>query len=138
MVRVIRGAQAGDYLEEWLARGYAVSARSDRMGVRLLGEPLRRIDAGGGGDLLSQPVAPGTIQVPPDGRPIVMLADAQTIGGYPQVAHVISVDLPLMAQLRPQGMVRFVEVALEEARRLVVARAQGLQLLQAGVATKIR
>ncbi|MEN9637931.1 MAG: hypothetical protein RL077_6335 [Verrucomicrobiota bacterium] len=138
VVRVIRGAQAGDYFEEWLARGYTVSACSDRMGVRLLGEPLRRIDALGGGDFLSQPVVPGTIQVPPDGRPIVMLADAQTMGGYPQVAHVISVDLPLMAQLRPQGIVRFVEVALEEARRLVVARAQGLQLLQAGVATKIR
>jgi antagonist of KipI len=81
-------------------------------------------------------VAPGTIQVPPDGQLIVLGADAQTIGGYPQLAHVITVDLPLLAQLRPGDMVRFSEVSLAEAHRLVLAREKALAILRRGLAQK--
>ena len=99
-----------------------------------MGTPLRRQS---NTELVSLPVAPGTIQVPPDGLPIVLLADAQTIGGYPQVAHVITVDLPVMAQLRPGDQVRFVFVTLEHARELIAAQERALGLLREGVAQKL-
>jgi antagonist of KipI len=83
------------------------------------------------------PVAPGTIQIPPDGQPIVLLADAQTIGGYPQVAHVAAVDLPLLAQLRPGDTVRFRGITLAEARSLVLAREWKFGLLREGLAQKL-
>ena len=74
--------------------------------------------------------------MPPDGQPIVLMADAQTIGGYPQAAHVISVDLPLVAQLRPGDRVRFAEVPLEDAHRLVLAREHVLAMLHEGLTQK--
>jgi antagonist of KipI len=75
--------------------------------------------------------------VPPDGQPIVLLADAQTIGGYPQLAHVVSVDLSLMAQLRPGDAVRFVVVPLDTARELAEAQERALALLREGLAQKL-
>jgi allophanate hydrolase subunit 2 len=60
-------------------------------------------------------VFPGTVQLPPDGRPIILLADAQTIGGYPVVGQVIEADLPLAAQLRPGEEVRLQQATIEEA-----------------------
>jgi antagonist of KipI len=134
VVRVIPGAQAEQFDDEWTERPFKVSTQSDRMGVRLIGASLQRSVAG---DLLSSAVAPGTIQVPPDGQPIVLLADAQTIGGYPQVAHVITVDLPLVAQLRPGDEVRFVPVTLTDARELVAAQERAIGLLREGLAQKL-
>ncbi len=133
-VRVVTGAHGADF-EDWRGRAFTVSPQSDRMGARLVGTLPRLAPPR---ELVSSPVAPGTIQVPPDGQPIVLLADAQTIGGYPQVAHVISVDLPLVAQLRPGDTVRFTEVTLAEARRLVLARERALGLLREGLAQKFR
>lgn len=135
VLRVMRGAQLEEFGAEWRDAEYTVSAKSDRMGVRLSGLALRRSTAA---DLLSMAVAPGTVQVPPDGQPIVLLADAQTIGGYPQLAHVITVDVPLLAQLRPGDAVRFVEVTQAEARRLNLAREQALGMLREGLAQKFR
>lgn len=134
-VRVVAGAQAAEFPAEWAAREFAVSARSDRMGVRLSGPPLERR---GAEDLVSAPVVPGTIQVPPDGQPIVLLADAQTVGGYPQLGHVITVDLPLVAQLRPGDTVRFAPVSIEEAHARLLARERALGLLREGLAQKMR
>lgn len=134
-VRVVRGAQADEFGDGLCAAEFRVSRQSDRMGVRLAGPALVRAAAG---DLASSTVAPGTIQVPPDGQPIVLMADAQTIGGYPQVAHVIDVDLPLMAQLRPGDTVRFREVTLAEAHELAHARERALAMLHEGLAQKIR
>jgi len=133
VVRVVAGAQAGEFAPAWLGAKFTVSRLSDRMGVRLEGPALERC---GGRELLSTPVVPGTIQVPPDGQPIVLLADAQTIGGYPQVAHVASVDLPLIAQLRPGDTVRFGEVPLAEAGALRLARERSLALLAQGLREK--
>jgi antagonist of KipI len=134
VVRVIPGVQAGEFAPAWTQAKFTVSSRSDRMGVRLTGAALERA---GARDLLSSPVAPGTIQVPPDGQPIVLLADAQTIGGYPQIAHVISVDLPLVAQLRPGDTVQFQPVAIEEAHALLAAQERTLALLREGLAQKL-
>ncbi len=133
LVRVVRGAQAGEYAEGWNAARFTVSRQADRMGVRLAGATLVRNNTQ---DLISSPVVPGTIQVPPDGEPIVLLADAQTIGGYPQVAHVVTVDLPLVAQLRPGDTVRFREISPGEARALMVAREHSLALLKEGLKEK--
>lgn len=134
-VRVVRGAQAAEFGEEWLTAEFKLSPRSDRMGARLEGPKLvRRVE----GDLVSSAVAPGTVQVPPDGQPIVLMADAQTIGGYPQLAHVIAVDLPLVAQLRPGDTLRFAEVSLDEAHRLMLAREHALAILREGLAQKFR
>jgi antagonist of KipI len=134
-VRVVRGTEAGEFSGEFYQHLFTVETHSDRMGLRLAGPQLERRTTAG--DLVSSPVAPGTIQVPPDGQPIVLMADAQTLGGYPKIAHAISVDLPLLAQLRPGDTVRFQEVALAEAHRLRLARDHALAILSAGLAEKL-
>jgi antagonist of KipI len=133
-VRVLRGAQADEFDETLCATEFKVSPQSDRMGVRLAGPPMVRRR---GGELTSAAVVPGTIQVPPDGQPIVLMADAQTIGGYPQVAHIIDVDQPLVAQLRPGDALRFREVTLAMAHELVLARERALAILHEGLAEKL-
>jgi 5-oxoprolinase (ATP-hydrolysing) subunit C len=71
---------------------------------------------------VSAPVAPGTIQLPPDGQPIVLLADAQTVGGYPRLGHVIAADLPRLAQWRAGDTLRFVAVDVAAARAAALRR----------------
>jgi antagonist of KipI len=109
---------------------FAVTADSDRMGARLDGPELKRIDAT---DLLSEAVAPGTLQVPPNGKPILLLGDCQTIGGYPKIAHVISVDLPIAAQLWPGDAVRFHEASLAEAQDLLREREKDFARFRVGL-----
>ena len=135
VLRVVRGAQWDDFDAGCLGGEYGVTPVSDRMGLRLAGPTLVRRR---GRDLLSSAVAPGTVQVPPDGQPILLLADAQTIGGYPRLAHVISVDLPLAAQLRPGDRVRFAEVTLEQAHWLWRQQYQNLAILRQGLAEKLQ
>jgi antagonist of KipI len=101
-----------------LARSrWRASPRSDRQGLRLDGAALST-DAP---EQLSAPVAPGTVQLPPDGLPIVLLADAQTVGGYPRLGHVIAADLPRLAQLRPGDEVAFVACDARTATQLACA-----------------
>jgi KipI family sensor histidine kinase inhibitor len=135
VVRVVRGAQADEFGAEFFRESFAVSPQSDRMGARLRGPAIRR---NRNRELISAAVVPGTIQVPPDGQPIVLLADAQTLGGYPQIAHVITVDLPLVAQLRPGDHVSFREVTLDEAQESLRQREHALALLRQGLAEKLR
>ncbi len=132
-VRVVPGAQAQEFDGEFFSTEFDVSPQSDRMGVRLKGPALVRSTADG---VASATVVPGTIQVPPDGQPIVLMADAQTIGGYPQIAHVIGVDLPLVAQLRPGDKVRFRQITLGEAHELLLARERAIGILREGIALK--
>lgn len=134
-VRVVRGAQLDDFGAAFFEPEFKILAQSDRMGVRLGGAKLARI---GAVELVSSAVAPGTVQVPPDGQPIILMADAQTIGGYPQAAHVISVDLPLVAQLRPGDRVKFAEVSLDEAQQLLRRRDHDLAMLHEGLMQKFR
>lgn len=134
VVRVVTGAQAEQFRADWTTGVFDVSSRADRMGARLNGKPLTRQ---GGQELVSSPVAPGTVQVPPDGQPIVLLADAQTIGGYPQLAQVARVDLPLVAQLRPGSRVRFGLVSLSAAQELAVAQEHALAVLRQGLEQKL-
>jgi antagonist of KipI len=117
-------------VETFREAGFFVSPDSDRMGIRLDGPRLERTSEV---DLLSEAVAPGTIQVPPDGRPILLLNDCQTIGGYPKVAHVITFDLAIAAQLRPGDTVRFSEVSLSDAHRALLEWEHDLQQFRRGI-----
>ena len=132
-VRFVAGAEYAEF-DGWRGQSFVVTPQSDRMGMRLRGDSIRRRS---NTELLSAPVVPGTIQVPPDGQPIVLGPDAQTIGGYPQFGHVISLDLPLVAQLRPGDRVRFREVTVGEAHAHARVFVRGLGLLREGLATKI-
>ncbi len=113
VLRIIPGEHAGLFGNRPWSQTYCASSRSDRMGTRLDGEPVEGSADGAG--MASVAVFPGTVQVPPDGRPIVLLADAQTIGGYPVLGHVIAADLPRAAQLRPGDEVHWAQVSLSEA-----------------------
>ncbi len=109
---------------------FTVTLDSDRMGARLDGPSLPRHDTS---DLLSEAVAPGTLQVPPNGMPILLLGDCQTMGGYPKIAHVITIDLPLAAQLWPGDLVRFQEVSVAEAQELLRAREEDFARFRVGI-----
>lgn len=113
VLRVVPDEKTSTFGHDAWSQTYLASSRSDRMGVRLEGPPLDATDNSGG--MASVPVFPGTVQVPPDGRPIVLLADAQTNGGYPVLGQVIEADLAKAAQLRPRDEVRFKPVTIEEA-----------------------
>lgn len=117
-------------LRRLTSEAFTVSPDSDRMGVRLEGPELKRVDES---DLISEAVAPGTIQVPPSGKPILLLGDCQTIGGYPKIAHVITVDLGVAAQLRAGDHVRFSEVALADAYLLLLEREREFQRFRIGI-----
>jgi KipI family sensor histidine kinase inhibitor len=115
-VRVVLGPQADHFDAETVARflsdSWRVSATSDRVGCRLEGEPLRHA---GPSEILSDGMVPGSIQVPPDGKPIVVTADGPTTGGYPKIATVLTDDLPLLAQLVPgEGALRFEALHIED------------------------
>ncbi len=129
VLRVIPGEQAGVAGEALWSQSFRTSSRSDRMGLRLDGEPLPC--AGHDASMKSVAVFPGTVQLPPDGRPIVLLADAQTIGGYPVIGQVIEADLPLAAQLRPGEAVRLQQVTIEEARDAMREHQAALAMLGA-------
>lgn len=94
---------------------FLITSQSDRMGYRLAATPLILENTS---DMLSEGTAMGTVQLPPDGRPILLMADSAPTGGYRRIAHVISADLPLAAQVRPGQFLRFLETTMEEARSL--------------------
>ena len=108
------------------AEPFRVSPRSDRMGCRLEGPALALAAPL---ELTSEGVAVGTVQLPPGGSPIVLLADGGTTGGYPRIGHVATVDLPLLAQLRPGDPLRFRATARDEAHRLLRAREREIDRL---------
>jgi len=119
VLRVIAGPQREAFDDgawgTFLATGYRVSTRSDRVGVRLEGPAVeRRAPA----DLLPEGLAPGAIQVPGDGQPILLGVDRPTTGGYTKIATVVTVDLWHAAQAKPGDRLRFTEVGVEAARGL--------------------
>jgi antagonist of KipI len=133
-LRFIRGVDWNRFnastLQRLTSEAFTVSADSDRMGVRFDGPELKRENEI---DLISEAVAPGTIQVPPSGKPILLLGDCQTIGGYPKIAHVITVDLGVAAQLRAGDGVRFFEISLQDAHRLLIERERELERFRIGL-----
>lgn len=116
-VRVVLGPQDDHFtpaaVETFLGADYTVTNRADRMGYRLSGPKLAHAK---GPDIVSDAIAPGSVQVPGFGEPIVLLADRQTTGGYPKIATVIGADLPALGQRRPGERLRFEAVSVETAQ----------------------
>lgn len=106
---------------------YRITNDSERMGYRLAG-PSLQLKAPL--ELLSEAVTFGTLQVPPDGQPIILMADRQTTGGYPKIAHVASIDLPRLAQMLPGDALSFSVVDLGTAQQLAIQRARWVQALE--------
>jgi len=115
-LRVIECYQAtqfsADEMKKFYSSEYKLTLECDRMGARLEGETI----TGPQGNLISEGIALGSIQIPEDGQPIILMNDRQTLGGYPKLGCVARVDLPLLAQARPGTKIRFAPVGLDEAR----------------------
>lgn len=129
-VRVILGPQ-DDYFtkagkEKFLSSVYTVSDKSDRMGIRLDGDSVESVS---GVDIISDGIAFGSVQIPASGKPIIMMADRQTTGGYAKIATVISVDLPILAQARPGSEISFKAVKERTALKLLKKREKELRAL---------
>jgi len=116
-LRVIASYQASDFstkaLRDFYQADYKVTAQSDRMGVRLMGN---QIDVPSDG-IISEGIALGSIQVPSEGQPIVLLNDRQTLGGYPKLGVVARIDLPKLGQATPGTMVSFSPITLSQAQQ---------------------
>lgn len=127
-IRVVMGPQEDRFsrkgLETFLQNDYTVSADFDRMGVRLDG-PF--IESKTGSDIISDGIAYGAIQVPSHGKPIILLSDRQTTGGYAKIATVASVDIPKLAQRRNGDRVRFTPISVQQAQQLLLEEEAEMQ-----------
>ena len=135
--RVVAGAEFGKLTaagrEKFISRNFTISFNSNRMGFRLNGEKLTLAKKF---ELVSSAVAFGTIQLLPDGQMIILMADHQTSGGYPRIAHVVSTDLPVLAQLGATDKVNFQLISLEAAEQLTLEFEKNLNLLRISVNSK--
>jgi biotin-dependent carboxylase-like uncharacterized protein len=133
-IRVMLGPQDDAFtaagIETFLSRDYTVSPKTDRMGCQLDG-PV--IEHRAGFNIVSDGIMNGSIQVPGHGRPIVLLADRQTTGGYPKIATVIGPDLHRLAQRRPGDRVRFSAVGESEAAAIAAEHEQAVSATLAAV-----
>lgn len=131
VIRYTRGREFASFTAQAIERFdedvFTITNDADRMGYRLQGPELVR--NAGLGDMLSESVTFGTVQVPASGQPMVLMADRQTTGGYPRIAQVVKVDLPLLAQMLPGEQMRFERVELEEAQRLLLEQERGIATL---------
>ena len=129
IVHVVPGPQASLFDESaWQVlteNNYRVSSASDRTGYKLEGPTLGQSP----GTLPSEPGCPGAIQVPGDGVPITLMADAPTVGGYAKIAVVSEADLPLLAQRRPGETVRFEKITIEQSQRALKRRWSDLNAI---------
>lgn len=112
------------------SKSFSISTESDRMGYRLEGEPLELSNRK---ELLSAAVTFGTVQVPADGMPIILMADRQTTGGYAKIAQIASVDLQVAAQLKPGDSITFKKISHREAEQLYLVRERNMKALRLGV-----
>jgi antagonist of KipI len=130
-IGILRGHEWG-WIDEpaqldFLNQPFAITFSSDRMGYRLSGEP---VNTNNKTELISSAVSFGTIQLLPDGQLIVLMADHQTTGGYPRLAHVISAHLPQLAQVRPGEKVQFQVTDVAFAEQLLYRQKHHLLQLQ--------
>jgi antagonist of KipI len=125
VLRVTPGPQVDWFAERALhsfyAGTYRVGEQSNRMGLRLEGATITQQ---GAGEMITEGVSLGAIQVPAGGSPIILFVEQQTTGGYPKIANVISADLHRVGQLRPRDEIRFELVSLDQARRLLIEQEE--------------
>ncbi|MCR8660140.1 biotin-dependent carboxyltransferase family protein [Paenibacillus endoradicis] len=136
-IRFISGPEY-DLLDEGNKRTFTeskwvIDSQSDRMGYRLQGPSLNMIQKQ---ELISEGVVHGTVQLPANGQPIVLLADRQTTGGYPRIAVVAAVDIPMFGQLKPGSAITFVAVTIEEAEQLLFESEQDIKRLKIAIQLK--
>ena len=138
-VRVVTGPQWPFFTDvaqhDFATSAFTLTPNSDRMGYRLEGAKLALREPI---EMISEGVSFGTIQVPPDGNPIILMADCQTTGGYPKIAQVASVDLPALAQMMPGQAMRFEPISLERAQELYLAREREFVQLRESIAQRSR
>jgi len=131
-VRVLLGPDDDHFTENgistFLSSEYTVTPESDRMGYRLKGPRIEHSDKGP--DIITDVVTLGTVQVPGNGQPIIMLADRQTTGGYARIAVVITPDIPKIVQVRPGGKIRFKSISLKEAHSAIIETERRVQLIK--------
>ena len=130
-VRVVLGPQ-DDYftdagIQTFLSEVYSVTAEFDRMGCRLEGAVIQHKE---GGDIISDGIAFGAIQVPSSGQPIIMLGDRQTTGGYTKIANVISADFRILAQLKQGDKVCFEKVSVKAAQDALLTQRAALKTIR--------
>lgn len=134
-IRAIPGPQEEHFtpaaLAAFFGMPFQVTREMDRMGMRLAGPRLTHSERGA--EIVSDGVAPGAVQVPASGQPIVLLADCQTTGGYPKIATVIAADLPRLAHLRPGDEIRFCRASHAEAAAARQAQAEAFARWSAGI-----
>jgi antagonist of KipI len=115
--------------QAFFSETYSVTVNSDRMGFRLLGEPLHLLERR---EMLSSAVTFGTVQLLPDSQLAILMADHQTTGGYPRIGQIAAIDLPLVAQLGPGDKIGFHMISVEEAEALSLQFENDLRLLRLG------
>lgn len=134
-VRALRGPEWDWFTpqaqQDFFSARWCVTKDSDRMGVRLVGPALARVDDR---EMISEAVNAGVVQAPPSGQPIVLLASRQSVGGYPRIAAVATADLGRFTQLRPGDEVNFHEIKLPAAHELYTARERDLNRVRTGLA----
>ncbi|WP_368488258.1 biotin-dependent carboxyltransferase family protein [Clostridium sp. BJN0013] len=122
-IRIVRGRNFKDFTEGSLKRffhdPFKISHQSDRMGYRLLGPTLKLRKTF---DMISEAVSFGTVQIPLDGNPIILLADRQTTGGYPKIGEIASVDIGKIVRMKPGEKIIFREISLKDAESLYFNR----------------
>jgi len=138
-VRCVKGSEynwlSDDSKGSFESSAFHITVHSDRMGYSLHGDKLTALN---NKQLISSAVTRGTIQLLPSGDLIVLMADHQTTGGYPKIAHVISADMPKLAQMRPNEIVRFELIDYSEAEYLYIEQQQYLQQLQDTINLQLR
>ena len=134
-LRVVLGPQDDMFtehgIETFLSESYVVTPEFDRMGCRLDGEIIEH--KGESGDIIADGIAFGAIQVPTAGKPIIMLSDRQTTGGYTKIANVISADFRILAQLKAGDRVRFAQVSVAAAQDALLTQRAALKTLRTAV-----
>jgi antagonist of KipI len=130
-IRVLMGPQDEAFttegIDSFLSETYTISSQSDRQGYRLEGPAIEHVSAA---DIISDAILPGSIQVPGNGQPIIMMVDAQTTGGYCKIACVIRPDIDVLAQMLPGRKVRFRKLSIEKAHAAL--RSQEKRFLDLG------
>ena len=138
-IRVVLGPQDDRFTAEgiatFLSGEYALTAEADRMGYRLDGPEIEHRD---GFNTISDTILTGSIQVPGTRKPIVLMADRQTTGGYPKIATTATASLPSLAQMKPGDRLRFAAVGVAEARALLARQVEAMRALPAALRPVLR
>ncbi|PIC62946.1 KipI antagonist [Sporosarcina sp. P13] len=138
-IRIIKGTEYdhfdNDSKEALVREAYVVTPQSNRMGSRLEGPSLSLTEKL---ELLSEGVTFGTVQIPPNGKPIILMADRQTTGGYPKIAQVITADLGSLSQLKPNAKLYFQLVTHTKAEEELLAKEQLINEIRTGIQQKTK